>query len=94
MPLLMILIAAYGVGTYVGQMVDRRLADAISAADRDDPNWRLDDLMDNREPVPDAENSAFVVAERARDGSRELAKWSCSTAGSAETASFSSVARL
>ena len=46
-----------------GRAVDRRLADAIAAADRDDPNWRLDDLMAHREPVPDAENSALIVAE-------------------------------
>ncbi len=42
-------------------MVDRRLADAIAAADRDDPYWRIDDLMAHRESVPDAENAALVV---------------------------------
>ena len=39
-----------------------RLAEARAAADRDDPNWRIDDLMAHREQVPDAENSAKVVA--------------------------------
>ncbi|QEH31854.1 hypothetical protein OJF2_03210 [Aquisphaera giovannonii] len=58
-----ILTIAFGVGVYAGRYVDRRLAQAISASDRDDPNWRLDDLMAAREPVPDEENSAIVVAE-------------------------------
>jgi hypothetical protein len=43
-------------------MVNRRLADAIAAADRDDPYWRVDDLMAHREQVSDAENSALVLA--------------------------------
>jgi hypothetical protein len=55
--------AAFGFGVYVRWFVDRRLADAIAAADRDDPHWRLNDLMARREPVPDAENSAVVVGE-------------------------------
>ncbi len=55
--------AALCVGVYVGGVVDRRLADASAAADRDDPYWRLDDLMEHREPVPDDENSAIVVGE-------------------------------
>ena len=35
-----------------------RLAEAMSAADRDDRYWRLDDLMAHRDPVPESENSA------------------------------------
>ncbi len=42
---------------------DEWLADAMAAADRDNPYWRLDDLMAHREQVPDAENSALVVAK-------------------------------
>jgi hypothetical protein len=61
--LFQVLAVAFGTGVYLGRMVDRRLAAAIAAADRDDPYWRLDDLMAHREPVPDAENSALVVAE-------------------------------
>jgi hypothetical protein len=62
-PVLLVLAAAFGTGAYLGRMVDHRLAAAISAADRDDPFWRLADLMAHRDPVPDAENSALVVAE-------------------------------
>jgi hypothetical protein len=41
---------------------NRRLEVAMSVADRDDPHWRLEDLIAHREQVPDAENSALVVA--------------------------------
>ncbi len=44
-------------------MADTGLADAMAAADRDNPYWRLDDLMAHRENVPDAENSARVLAK-------------------------------
>ena len=88
------LVAAYGVGAYVGRMVDRRLADAISAADRDDPNWRLDDLMG--QPRARARRREFRADRRrgALNTSRELAKWSRATAGSAEAGSFSAVGGL
>ncbi len=56
-----VLATAYGAGAYVGRMVDSRSAAAIIAADRDDPYWRLDDLLAHREQVPDDENSALVV---------------------------------
>lgn len=62
-PVASFLVAALAVGVYLGWWVDRRLADAIAAADRDDPFWRLDDLMAHREPLPDEENAALVVAE-------------------------------
>jgi hypothetical protein len=61
-PLHLALAVGFGSGIYLGWMVDRRLAAATRAADRDDPNWRLDDLMANRDPVPDEENSALLVA--------------------------------
>jgi hypothetical protein len=60
---LLVLAIPFGTGIYLWWTVDRRLADAIAAADRDDPNWRLDDLMAHRDAVPDAENAALVVAE-------------------------------
>ena len=60
-PLLLVLAAAVVVGAVGEGQVDRRLAAAVAEADRDDPNWRLDDLLANREPVPDAENSAPVM---------------------------------
>jgi len=62
-PAHLVLLAAFGTGVYVRRDVDRRLAAAISEADRDDPHWRLDDLLANREPVPVDENAALVVNE-------------------------------
>jgi hypothetical protein len=62
-PLQLAMMVALGAGTYLRWKVDARLADAKSAAEEDDPSWRLDDLMAQRDPVPYAENSATVVAE-------------------------------
>jgi hypothetical protein len=62
-PLQIVMMAAFGAGVYLRWKVDHRLADAKSAADEDDPYWRLDDLMAHRDPVTYAENSATVVAE-------------------------------
>jgi hypothetical protein len=59
---LLTLVSAFGTGFYVGWSLDRRLDRAIKAADLDDPSWRIDDLMAAREPIPDAANSALVVA--------------------------------
>lgn len=52
-PTLLLMIAALGVALYVRGQVDRRLAAAIAEADRDDPNWRIADVMANREAIPD-----------------------------------------
>jgi hypothetical protein len=62
-PLLVILPIAFYSGWELGRTVDRRLAESVAAADRDDPNWRLHDLLAQREQVPDAENSAPIVTE-------------------------------
>ena len=62
-PILLTLVSAYATGLYVARVIDRRLTAANAAADRDDPYWRIDDLMEHREQVPDDENSALVVAE-------------------------------
>jgi hypothetical protein len=59
----LLLIGAFGAGAYLSWQVNRRLADATAAADQDDPNWRLDDLLAARDPVPYSENAAPVVAE-------------------------------
>jgi hypothetical protein len=57
--------AGFHTGGWLGRVVDRHLTDMIDDADRDDPNWRLGDLMAHREPVPNAENSAPIVARAA-----------------------------
>ncbi len=61
--LLFILIIGTILVVSTGTTANRRLAAAMSAADRDDPHWRLDDLLEHREQVPDAENSALVLAQ-------------------------------
>jgi hypothetical protein len=60
-----LLALAFGVGAYLGWDLDRGLADAMAGADREDPHWRLSDLMAAREKVPIAENSAVLVARAA-----------------------------
>ena len=40
-----------------------RLEEALSRLDRDDPNWRLEDLYKDVPPVPDAENSVVVLRQ-------------------------------
>ena len=62
-PEVLALAGGFGCGAYVGRLVDRHLAEAISAADRDDPDWRLEDLLANRATVRRSENSALVVEE-------------------------------
>jgi hypothetical protein len=74
MPILLSLAIAWAAGFHAPIYVDAALAEAIAAADRDDPNWRIDDLMAHRALVPDAENSAIVVAsvsEQFPENSRE-----------------------
>ncbi len=62
-PLLLLLIGITLTAVYMGSTGNRRLEEAARAADRDDPHWRVDDLMAHREKVPDAENSALVLAK-------------------------------
>jgi hypothetical protein len=46
---------------YSAYEAEKRLQAALAAADRDDPNWRLEDLEAHRDAVPDAQNSALIV---------------------------------
>lgn len=61
-PAILAPLLAFVTGLVVPRVVDRRLENAMAAADRDDPNWRLDDLMAHRDRVDDDENSAIVIA--------------------------------
>ena len=65
-PLLLLLVTVALTVTYMRSTGNQSLATATAAADRDDPYWRLDDLLAHREQVPDAENSALVVAGAGR----------------------------
>jgi hypothetical protein len=62
-PFQLLIIGAFAAGAYLAWTVAHRLEAATAAADEDDPNWRLDDLLARREPVPYAKNAAVVVAE-------------------------------
>jgi hypothetical protein len=62
-PLLVVLPIAFYCGWDMGKNVDSRLAEAVAAADQDDPNWRLDDLLAHRDRMPDSENSAIIVTQ-------------------------------
>jgi hypothetical protein len=63
MPLLVALIAMVAASMFFTSKGKQRFTKAVAAADRDDPYWRLDDLLAHRETVPDEENSALVLAE-------------------------------
>jgi hypothetical protein len=63
LPTLVVFAASFVAGAYVRSMVDGEMAAATRAADRDDPNWRWNDLLAHRMQVPDAENAALVVDE-------------------------------
>ena len=56
--LLVVIVAAAGTGLYLQRKVNDRLNAASAAADREDPFWRIDDLMAHRAVVPDEQNSA------------------------------------
>ncbi len=56
---------SYVAGTLAGALVNQQLARATAQADRDDPYWRIADLLAHRVPVADAENSAPVVVKAA-----------------------------
>ena len=43
--------------------IEAQLAKAIAAADRENANWRINDILAHRARVPDAENGAIVVAK-------------------------------
>jgi hypothetical protein len=62
-PMLMLLAASFGTGTYVGGAVERRRSAAIAAAGRDVPYWQLDDLLAHRAQVADEQNSAILMDE-------------------------------
>ncbi|MDB5351367.1 MAG: hypothetical protein JWN86_2614 [Planctomycetota bacterium] len=60
-PILVLVTASAGAAVYFKRQIDRQLTRAIAEADRDDPNWRLPDLLAHRTPVPDPENSGPLV---------------------------------
>jgi hypothetical protein len=63
----LVALARAGVAAFLlSRLSDGRLRLVLSRLDRDDPGWRFDDLLAARAAVPDAENSAPVVAS-ARD---------------------------
>jgi len=51
-----------GAWLYMYTTSDRRLAQVIAQTDRLDPHWRLDDILAERDTIPDAENGALTVA--------------------------------
>ena len=62
----MVLLAVISLATlYMGSTGNQRFDAGVSVAVRDDPDWRLEDLMAHREAVADDENAAIVVARAA-----------------------------
>ena len=58
--ILVIAIAGYNYGS---NNTTRMLTQAVAEADRDDPNWRIQDLFSHRIAIPDSENSGLVAAK-------------------------------
>src|SRR5690606_33986779 len=56
------LLAGTVTGNYLTRASIRTLEEAVAETDAIDPAWRLEDLLANRDEVPDDENSAFVAA--------------------------------
>lgn len=54
--------ALVGLYAYLGYAAERDLRAAIAEADRLDPGWRFEEMDAARPEVPDAENSALLVA--------------------------------
>jgi hypothetical protein len=61
--LVLLLVLAVG-GFYVSLRLsaERGWRAAVAEAERDDPNWRFEDLLARRAHCPDAENAALVIA--------------------------------
>jgi hypothetical protein len=59
--LLFVLLASIGAALYFDRQNERELREAEGEADCLDSGWRLQDLEGNREPVPDADNSALQI---------------------------------
>ncbi len=62
-PAVVAVLGSFVVGIRIGTAVDDRLEAAVAAADRDDPNWRIDDLLANRATVDPEKDAAIVVGE-------------------------------
>ncbi|MBI3410697.1 MAG: hypothetical protein HY040_20360 [Planctomycetes bacterium] len=52
-------VLAFGIGAFVSFLADADLTDIYARLDRDDPNWRLEDLEAHRREVPLEDNSAL-----------------------------------
>jgi hypothetical protein len=63
LPLLVAMVGMIATAVFLGSRGNQNLAQASAVADRDDPHWRIDDLLAHRESVPDSENSALILAE-------------------------------
>lgn len=76
------LFAACGLvfSTWAYYQSNKELNEAIAAADLDDPNWRMEQLIERRKQVSDAENSAMVIQAGVRliprvVGSQQCIDW-------------------
>lgn len=70
-------ILAFGIGAFVSFIADADLEDIYAKLDRDDANWRLEDLEAHRKDVPDDENSALqtIAVYAAMGGQRVNSQW-------------------
>ncbi|MBI3410696.1 MAG: hypothetical protein HY040_20355 [Planctomycetes bacterium] len=58
---ILLAVLAFGIGVFVTFLADADLTDIYARLDREDPNWRLEDLEAHRKEVAAEENSALQV---------------------------------
>jgi hypothetical protein len=54
---------AVGIFLYNLRSAEEELQAAFAEADRTDPRWRFADLLEDRQPIPDAQNPSLVVMQ-------------------------------
>jgi hypothetical protein len=59
-------IIALSLGLYAQVDNEKELQKAIAELDKADPKWRLDDILAERRPIPDEQNSALLVLASAK----------------------------
>jgi hypothetical protein len=66
MTCVVLVIIALSLGFYAQVDNEKELQKAIAELDKADPKWRLDDILAERRPIPDEQNSALLVLASAK----------------------------
>lgn len=72
---LILLTLTVGWYLFLTHLGNQRLSEALAAADRDDPGWRMDDIEARRAVLPDDRNAALVVLRARQLMPRSFPSW-------------------